>query len=47
MVFQLCREAGKRWRKLKGAEWLRNVAAGDVFVDGELVDETDLATNVA
>lgn len=47
MVFQLCCEAQKRWKKLKGAEWLHQVAAGKEFVDGQLASEINSAINVA
>ena len=47
MVFQLCREAQKRWKRLKGAEWLPRVAAGQEFVDGKLVEKAETAKNVA
>lgn len=47
MVFQLCREAQKRWKRLKGAEWLHFVAAGEQFIDGQLADADNSAKNVA
>jgi len=47
MVFQLCCEAEKRWKKLKGSEWLHHVAAGEEFIDGQLASEVDSKKNVA
>jgi len=34
MVFKLVESAGRRWRKLRGSEWIRDVVAGVTFVDG-------------
>ena len=34
MVFKLAQSAGRRWRKLRGSEWIRDVVAGVIFVDG-------------
>jgi hypothetical protein len=34
MVFQLCRCAQKRWRKLSGYELLGKLIEGIAFVDG-------------
>jgi len=36
MVFKLCLEAEKRWRRLDGARWIPVVLEGKRFVDGEL-----------
>jgi len=47
MVFQLCREAQKRWKRLKGTEWLQYVAAGKEFVDGQIVEQSQHTINVA
>lgn len=40
MVFKLCQEAEKGWRKLRGYEKIQLVVAGRKFVNGELVDES-------
>ena len=37
MVFQLSKEAEKRWRKLRGYELMQKVISGAVFKDGEEV----------
>jgi putative transposase len=37
MVFQLSREAEKRWRKLRGYELIQKIISGVVFKDGEEV----------
>jgi putative transposase len=34
MVFKLAQSAGRKWRKLRGSEWIRDVVAGVIFVDG-------------
>ena len=47
MVFQLCREAQKRWKKLKGAEWLPHVASGQQFIDGKLAEKSETIKDVA
>jgi len=49
MVFQLAREAQKRWKRLKGVEWLKDVITGREFIDGKLVngDEQEQMQNVA
>lgn len=39
MVYKLCKEAEKSWRKLQGFKLLPLVVAGKKFKDGELVDE--------
>lgn len=39
MVYKLCKEAEKSWRKLQGFTLLPLVVAGKKFKDGELVDE--------
>lgn len=39
MVFKLCREAEKTWRKLDGSAKLSLVVAGKRFLNGELVDD--------
>jgi len=39
MVFKLCLEAEKTWRKLKGHKMLELVNRNRKFIDGELVDE--------
>jgi transposase-like protein len=39
MVFKLCREAEKTWRKLDGSAKLSLVVAGRKFKDGELIDD--------
>ena len=39
MVYKLCREAEKGWRKLQGFKLIPLVEAGKKFKDGELVDE--------
>ncbi len=39
MVYKLCKEAEKGWRKLQGFKLLSLVEAGKKFKDGELVDE--------
>lgn len=39
MVYKLCKEAEKGWRKLQGFKLLSLVVAGKKFKDGELVDE--------
>ena len=39
MVFKLCREAEKTWRKLDGSAKLSLVVAGRKFMNGELVDD--------
>jgi len=40
MVFKLCREAEKSWRKLDGFKLIPLVVAGKKFVNGEQVDES-------
>lgn len=40
MVFKLCQEAEKGWRKLRGFEKIQLVVAGKKFVNGDLVDES-------
>ena len=40
MVFKLCQEAEKGWRKLRGYEKIQLVVAGKKFVNGEQVDES-------
>ncbi len=37
MVFKLCKEAEKHWRRIKGFEKLKLVQEGREFVDGELL----------
>jgi transposase-like protein len=39
MVYKLCREAEKSWRKLDGFKLIPLVEAGKKFVNGEQVDE--------
>ena len=39
MVYKLCKEAEKGWRKLQGFKLISLVVAGKKFRDGELVDE--------
>jgi transposase-like protein len=39
MVYKLCKEAEKGWRKLQGFKLITLVVAGKKFKDGELVDE--------
>jgi transposase-like protein len=39
MVFKLCQEAEKRWRRLKGFELLKLVINNKTFVNGELVEK--------
>jgi len=39
MVFQLTKEAEKRWRKLRGYELLKKVISGVIFKDGEEVEK--------
>lgn len=39
MVYKLCKEAEKGWRKLQGFKLISLVEAGKKFKDGELVDE--------
>ena len=34
MVFKLMESASKRWRSLNGSQWLKELIAGAVFVDG-------------
>ncbi|MBX3392622.1 MAG: hypothetical protein KF787_08235 [Phycisphaeraceae bacterium] len=34
MVFKLAESAGRSWRRLNGSEYIRDVIAGVVFVDG-------------
>lgn len=40
MVYKLCREAEKGWRKLDGFKLISLVVAGKKFVNGEQVDDT-------
>ncbi len=39
MVFKLCKEAEKTWKKIKGYRLIAKVIEGVRFVDGELTDE--------
>lgn len=39
MVFKLCQQAEKRWRRLKGFELLKLVINNKTFVNGELVEK--------
>lgn len=39
MVFQLAKEAEKRWKKLKGHELIQKVISGVIFKDGEEVQK--------
>jgi transposase-like protein len=34
MVFKLAESASRKWRRLRGSEWIADVVAGVVFVDG-------------
>ena len=38
MVYKLCLEAEKNWRKLKGHKMIELVSRDKKFIDGELVD---------
>ncbi len=40
MVYKLCKEAEKGWRKLQGFKFIPLIVAGKIFRNGELVDET-------
>jgi hypothetical protein len=39
MVFKLCKQAEKTWKRIKGYRLIAKVIEGVRFVDGELVDE--------
>ncbi len=39
MVYKLCKEAEKGWRKLKGFKLIPLVVAGEKFVNGEVISE--------
>ena len=39
MVYKLCKEAEKNWRRLRGFNLIPLVESGVRFVNGELVDE--------
>jgi putative transposase len=39
MVYKLCLEAERTWRKLKGHKMIELVVQGKKFIDGDLVDE--------
>ena len=43
MVFKLCKQAEKTWKKIKGYRLIAKVIKGVRFVDGELVDEASQA----
>jgi len=39
MVFKLCKQAEKTWKRIKGYRLIAKVIQGVRFVDGELADE--------
>jgi len=43
MVFKLCKQAEKTWKRIKGYRLIAKVIQGVRFVDGELVDEATQA----
>jgi transposase-like protein len=43
MVFKLCKQAEKTWKRIKGYRLIAKIIDGVRFVDGELVDETSQA----
>jgi hypothetical protein len=43
MVFKLCKQAEKTWKRLEGYRLIGKVIEGVRFVDGEFADEANQA----
>jgi hypothetical protein len=43
MVFKLCKQAGRTWKRIKGYRLIAKVTEGVRLVDGELVDDANQA----